>query len=81
MADETNVAGIEVYEGEDGKYYWRGRAANGEIVAQGEGYEKHSGAVDGAHKVFPSVEISAANSATDQDCEHAKTVSPGGDTE
>lgn len=71
MAKETNVVGIEVYEGEDGQYYWRGRAANGEIVDQGEGYVKHSGAVDGASKVHPGVEISAANTATDKDREHA----------
>lgn len=80
MADETtdttNVAGIEIYEGEDGQYYWRGRAANGEIVAQGEGYVEHGGAVDGAHKVFPGVEISPANTATEGDREHAQRVSP-----
>lgn len=77
MAEETNVAMIEVYEGEDGQYYWRGRAANGEIVDQGEGYTRHDDAVEGAEKVHPGVEISRANSADplpDADGEAAEGV-------
>lgn len=43
----TKTAKIEVTEGENGQGYWRVRAANGEIVAQSEGYK---GGVKAARK-------------------------------
>jgi len=34
---------IEVYKGRDGKFYWRARARNGKIVADGsQGYKSKS---------------------------------------
>jgi len=35
---------VKVWEGNDGKFYWHCQADNGEVVAQGEGYESRSGA-------------------------------------
>lgn len=35
---DTNVSTIEVFQGEDGQWYWRAKARNGEIVATSEGY-------------------------------------------
>lgn len=42
---------FEVYEDKGGKYRWRLKAGNGEIVAQGEAYESRSGARDGCEAV------------------------------
>jgi uncharacterized protein YegP (UPF0339 family) len=40
-----------VYTDSAGKYRFRLKAANGEIVAQGEAYESHSGAKEGCEAV------------------------------
>lgn len=61
---ETNVQGIEVYTGKDGQWYWRARAANGEIVAEGEGYTRQDDARKGAGEVFPGIPI-AGTEATE----------------
>jgi len=37
---------FEIYQGQDMHWYWRLRAANGEIIAQGEGYKTKYGATD-----------------------------------
>ena len=31
---------FEVFRGADGRWYWRMKAANGETIAQSEGYER-----------------------------------------
>lgn len=36
----TTHANVEFYEGDDGDYRWRVQAANGEIIATGEGYTR-----------------------------------------
>lgn len=38
------MAKFEVFQGEDEKWYWHLKAANGEIVGQSEGYESKGGA-------------------------------------
>lgn len=38
---------FEIYKGEDGKTYWRAVAGNNEVVADGEGYERWYGALNG----------------------------------
>jgi uncharacterized protein YegP (UPF0339 family) len=46
------VAGkFEVYEDKAGKFRFRLKAANGEIVAQGEAYESKAGAHEGCEAV------------------------------
>ena len=42
---------FEVYEDKAGKFRFRLKAGNGEIVAQGEAYETRSGARDGCEAV------------------------------
>ena len=37
----------EVFEGADGQHYWHLKAANGEILAQSEGYDSEGEAWDG----------------------------------
>lgn len=42
---------FEIERGRDEKHYWHLTAANGEIIAQSEGYESHAGAVAGIDAV------------------------------
>lgn len=44
----TRPVHFEVFRGEDG-WYWRVRAANGEITAQSEGYTRHRDALRAMH--------------------------------
>ena len=37
---------FEVFQGKNGDYYWRLKAANGEIVCGSEGYSSKSAAMD-----------------------------------
>lgn len=58
---ESNVDHIEVFEGgadaETAAFFWRAKAANGEIVAQGEGHTRREDAVRAAEGVFPGVPV------------------------
>jgi len=47
---------FEVYEDKAGKYRFRLKAGNGEIVASGEAYESRSGAHDGCEAVQRAAE-------------------------
>lgn len=54
------VKQFEIYEGEDGRIYWRAVAGNNENVADGEGYERRDGALGGVGlmvSIPPDVEI------------------------
>jgi uncharacterized protein YegP (UPF0339 family) len=55
--NESNVNSIELFEGNDGAWFWRAKAANGEIVAQSEGYYSKSDAKHAANATFPAVEV------------------------
>ncbi|MEV0648133.1 DUF1508 domain-containing protein [Phytomonospora sp. NPDC050363] len=51
---------FELYTDEAGKYRWRLKSGNGEIIAVGEAYESRSGAVIGIESVkahAPDAEI------------------------
>lgn len=51
---------FELYHDKAGKYRWRLKAGNGEIIAVGEAYESRSGAVNGIESVkmnAPGAEI------------------------
>ena len=39
---------FEIYEGKDGKFRFRLKAGNGEVVANGQGYSSKAGAKKGA---------------------------------
>jgi len=47
---------FEVYEDKSGKFRFRLKAANGQIVANGQGYESRSGAVKGCEAVQHAAE-------------------------
>ena len=47
---------FEVYEDKGGKFRFRLKAGNGQIVAEGQGYESKSGAVDGCKAVQRAAE-------------------------
>lgn len=55
----TGRAKFEIFPDSAGEYRWRLRAANGEIVAQSEGYTSQEGAeraVDGIAQIVGQVE-------------------------
>jgi uncharacterized protein YegP (UPF0339 family) len=47
---------FEVYEDKGGKFRWRLKAANGQIVASGEAYETKAAAKDGVESVKRAAE-------------------------
>lgn len=47
-----SIEHIEIYEGQDGGWYWRMRDRNGEIIASGEGYTSLDGCKDGVANVL-----------------------------
>lgn len=58
------AAKFEVYEDKAGKFRWRLKAGNGEIVASGEAYPTRAGAHEGVHAVKRAA---AAAKVEDQD--------------
>jgi len=47
---------FEIYEGKDGKFRFRLKAGNGEVVANGQGYSSKAGAKKGAEAVQKAAE-------------------------
>lgn len=48
---------FEIFKGTNGKYYFRLKASNGEIIAQSEGYSSKQGAQDGVASVKKNAPI------------------------
>ncbi len=48
---------FEIFKGSDGKYYFRLKAANGEIIAHSQGYSTKQGAHDGIASVKKNAPI------------------------
>lgn len=48
---------VEVYKARNGKYRWRARARNGEVIGQGQGYTRRSDAKRGAQRNHPTAAI------------------------
>lgn len=48
---------FEIFKGNDGKYYFRLKAVNGEIIAHSEGYSTKQGANDGIASVKKNAPI------------------------
>jgi uncharacterized protein len=48
---------FEIFKGTNGKYYFRLKASNGEIIAQSEGYSSKQGAQDGIASVKKNAPI------------------------
>lgn len=58
FVNQPNVTKLEVFPAKTGKaWYWRAKAKNGEIVANGEGYRRKWAAHRGAKRTFPGVKI------------------------
>jgi uncharacterized protein YegP (UPF0339 family) len=49
---------IEIFEGEDAKWYWRIRSYNNNILAVSEGYESKQSAKEVAEKLQSHLEFS-----------------------
>lgn len=49
-------ARFEVFQGEDGKFYWRFKAANNQIMAQSEAYMDKGGARTAARRIIDIIE-------------------------
>lgn len=45
------MGSFEIYKGEDGLFYWRLKSSNGEVIANGEGYDTRENAVRGVNTV------------------------------
>lgn len=60
---DTNVSKIEVFQGENDEWYWRGKSANGEIVANSapESYTRREDAKRAANDTFPGVPVLLEN--------------------
>jgi uncharacterized protein YegP (UPF0339 family) len=56
------AAKFEVYQDKAGKYRWRLKSSNGQIVATGEAYETKTAAINGTESV-----VRAADGATVDD--------------
>lgn len=56
MPDDELVDWVEVYEADDG-WRWRAKAANGEVVAQGESYTERGSALELVTELFPDVPV------------------------
>lgn len=48
---------FEIFKSTNGKYYFRLKASNGEIIAQSEGYSSKQGAQDGIASVKKNAPI------------------------
>ena len=56
---------FQIFEGRDGQFYFRLRAANGEIIAQSEGYTSKEGAENGIASVKENAPIAPVEDLTD----------------
>jgi uncharacterized protein YegP (UPF0339 family) len=55
---------VHVYEGDDGFWYWRLKAGNGEIISDSaEGYRHKGYAISMAEKLNPNAELVIESSA------------------
>src|SRR3954468_8495485 len=64
---ESNVGRLEVFEGEDGQYYYRAIGRNGETLNTSEGYTRRATAADEAGKVYPNIKITFVSSTKETD--------------
>jgi uncharacterized protein YegP (UPF0339 family) len=48
---------LEVFEAADGWHWHRKAAGNNEIIGQGEAYETEAGAVEGAERANPDLQV------------------------
>lgn len=56
-----------IFQGEDGDWHWHVKAANNEIISEGEGYTRRHNAVHGlvtAHPEFAGMDLANNESAT-----------------
>ncbi len=60
---------FEIYESESGKYYFRLKASNGQVILSSQGYTAKANAINGAESV--------AKNATSRDNVEEKTAADG----
>ena len=48
---------LVLYRGQDGAWYWRAVAANGEVIASGEAHTRKWGAKRAAKRAFPGIPV------------------------
>lgn len=48
--------GFEYYQGKDKQWYWRLKSRNGQVVAQGEGYARRLGVLQGIYAVMRAID-------------------------
>lgn len=77
---ESNVVAVEVFQGENGEWYWRAKGGNGEIVANSapESYTRHEDALTAVNATFPGVEAQSVSTTFNeaQDDEQPEAEAP-----
>ena len=63
--DSPDGGRFEVYQDKAGKFRWRLKAVNGEVVASGEAYESKSGAIEGTAAVQRAAAGASVEDLTD----------------
>jgi uncharacterized protein YegP (UPF0339 family) len=62
MADASSADYLEVFQGQDGSWYFHAKANNGEVVAHSEAYTRESSAHTAAGALFPGVPFKGEDS-------------------
>ncbi len=56
---------FEIYKDSQGEFRWRLRAANGEVIANGEGYTSKAGCLNGIESVRENAPVAEVDDQTD----------------
>ena len=56
---------FEIYKDSQGEFRWRLRAANGEVIASGEGYTSKAGCLNGIESVRENAPIAEIEDQTE----------------
>ena len=56
---------FEIYKDSQGEFRWRLRAANGEVIASGEGYTSKAGCLNGIESVRENAPIAEVEDQTE----------------
>ncbi len=59
------MAKFEIYKDSQGEFRWRLRAANGEVIANGEGYTSKAGCLNGIESVRKNAPVAELEDQTE----------------
>lgn len=59
------MAKFEIYKDSQGEFRWRLRAANGEVIANGEGYTSKAGCKNGIESVRENAPVAEVEDQTE----------------